>query len=876
MKRLTVISALLLVSTYIAGAGVTVDVKSSPAEKVFALIMKQSGKNFIYRSDLLKGMRISVKAQDETLDKVLDKMFVDTDITYRIDGNNVILMTRTTPATDQAPAKATVSGFVREAVTGEPLIGAIVTSPLLKAPAVTNYAGYYSVTLPSALGSISINYPGYQSYSSGILNLSGNMVINADLEFSNQLDEVIITETINNINDMSSPFVGKFNLSNRAITSSPVIFGESDIIKTLQMQPGISAGIEGLAGMYVHGGNADENLYMLDNIPLYQVNHLGGIFSAFNTEAIKSVDFYKSSFPTRYDGRLSSFMDVHTKDGSLDSHHGSFRLGLTSAAFNIDGPIHRGTTSYSVAMRRSWLEIFTAPLFAIINSTEENDHANFRYNFTDINAKVTHRFSDRSSARVTFYYGNDYLTTHSKWREDPSCPWRDDEHYRLRWGNIMASAGWNYVISPKLFAEFTAAFTRYSSTMKHQYEFEDYIYGEPESGAKGEDNLYSDNNITDWIARADFNWNPMTGQRVDFGASYTHHSFLPVRTSRNITTAHPDAETITVTDNGTGYRANELNAYAAYDADITRNLRVNAGLHASLFAIDKKTRYGLSPRLSAVYTPADRWAVKASYSRAVQYVHQLTESYLSLPSDRWVPITGDFKPQTSDKIAAGVYHIIGKSWTASAEIYYKWMHNLIDFRDDYYLIPESPDFNAQLDTGRGTAKGIDLKLARETGRLTGHLVYSLMYADRTFPNRNGGHTYPAQFDNRHKINILLNWTINDKWEIGASWTGMSGNLITLSTQQWLTPEWDKSDYTTHFSSTSLSAPTNNFRLPFYHRLDLNFTRHTRHGFWNFSFYNAYCHMNVIGVRLAERKGHLVFQYIHLLPIIPSISYTWTF
>lgn len=868
MRRFVTLAAILMMVPLLAAAGITVDVTRQPAAKVFDDIMRQSGKNFIYPSSLLKDLKVTVKAADEPLDAVLGRMFAGTGITYRILGDNVLLSGSGNGA-HAARGILRVSGFVREAGSGEPLIGALVRDTTSKAVTTSNASGFYSLAVSPGTTCVIVSYPGYEHFSSGNIDVSANMVMDVDLGFSHRLDEVTVIETKNHVNDMRSPHPGGFSMSQRAITSVPVIFGESDVIKALQLQPGVSAGMEGLAGMYVHGGNSDENLYMLDNIPLYQVNHLGGLYSAFNTEAVKDVEFYKSSFPARYDGRLSSFMDVHTKDGSMEGHHGSFRLGLTSGAFNIDGPLRRGTTTYSLAVRRSWLEVFSIPVLAIANSAETNDHTDFRYAFMDVNAKVTHRFSPRSSAHVMFYYGDDYLRTGSKWRMEETAPWSDEEKYRMHWGNIVASAGWNYVFSPSVFGEFTGAFSRYYSTMKHDYT-ESVVYNSDGSFDDIRRLRDTDNNISDWIFRADFNWHPAASHSVDFGASFTHHSFLP---ARSVLTVEDKGTVTEMTDSLTAYHANEFNAYISDDWILSPSLRVNAGLHASLFAIDGHTRYGVSPRVAVCYNPSGRWSLKASYSRAVQYVHQLTQSYLSLPTDQWVPVTGDFRPQSSDKVSVGAYLAVGQHLTLSAEAYYKWMHNLVEYRDEYYLIPPQPTWESQLVSGRGTAKGADIKISKETGRLTGHVAYSLMWADRTFPDRNGGRTYPARFDNRHKINILLNWKINDRWEIGASWTGMSGNRFTLPVQNWQGPDfgssWGPGEY-------KLITGINNYRLPFYHRLDLSFTRHTRHGFWNFSFYNAYCHMNVAGVRFGDRHGRPVFQQFHLFPIIPSISYTWTF
>ncbi|MCI9053799.1 MAG: TonB-dependent receptor [Muribaculaceae bacterium] len=785
----------------IAGAAiaqkVTVTARDAPAETVFAELMRQSGKNFVYPSDLLKGMKVSVTAKDEPLGKVLGKMFRNTDVKWKIKNNNVTLTRRKKrPAPKPQPvSRLTVDGFEPE----------------------------------------------------------------KDVE---QLEEVVVVSSRNKFLAHESPEIGGYNLTSSEIKSTPVVFGESDVIKSLQLQPGVAAGTEAMAGMYVHGGDADENLYMLDNVPLYQVNHFGGLFSAFNTEAIRNVDFYKSSFPAKYDGRLSSFMDVHTREGDMERHSGSFRLGLTSGAFSLSGPVFKGKTTYSVALRRSWYEVLSVPILALVNH-HNDEHTDIRYAFMDANAKLNHHFSDRSMAFVSFYYGDDLLHGGT---EDRSDAWTSDDKTHLRWGNLVASAGWNYVVSPVMFAEFTAAYTRFYSRMTHDWLDEIYNYGEVSS--RSHDVVKSDNNINDWIFRANFDWRPAAAHKVNFGAGYTRHSFLPSRTVRTFTTLDSESQ---VTDSAWTYRANEFNLYAGDDWTLGRHWRVNAGAHFSLFNIDGHTRAGLSPRASVRYIPADGWAVKASYSRAYQYVHQLSQSFISLPTDQWLPITGDFSPQRSDKVSAGVYWLLGGRYSFSAEGYWKWLHNLIDYRDEYYLLLPQLAWDARLTTGRGTAKGLDFKVEKETGRVTGHVGYSLMWADRTFADRNGGKTYPARFDNRHKINVAVNWKINDRWELNAAWTGMSGNRVTFPTQMWQGPNVNQI-----ISEVPLRTDLNNARLPFYHRLDLGLTRHTRRGYWTLSLYNAYCNMNVVSLRRGDRNGRPVFQQLRMLPLIPSFSYTWLF
>lgn len=803
MKRF-VLSIMLCVSAVCIAQNVTIRAVNQPASVVFRSIVEQTGKNFVYSSELLRDMRVSVNVKNKPLKHTLSKIFKDSDIEYQIKGRNIILKRK--PKPKKRNQKPIVS----------------VSSPIIPAQ---------SAIVPK------------------------------------MLEEVVVVSRLE-ASAVETSEIGAKKLTAQEIINTPVLLGESDVIKALQMQPGISEGQEGMAGMHVHGGNSDENLYMLDNVPLYQVNHFAGLFSAFNTEAIRYIDFFKSSIPAKYDGRLSSYLDVRTKNGSQEGHHGSFRLELTSGAFNIDGPIGN-KTSYSVALRRSWFDVLSIPMLALVNTSSDDEKIRFRYAFMDLNAKVTHRFTNKVNGFVSVYFGNDVLKTGSSDKDVPQSGWYDDDKFDFNWGNFVMQTGLNYRFNPLMTAEFTAAYTRYFSGMKHDWLTKEIS---PSGSTETHSISQTKNNINDWIFRADFDWKPNEDNRVRFGGNYILHSFLPARTDRNYSV---DATQIITRDSTWAYTANDANVYIEDDWCISDRFRMNAGLHLSLFNIEGKTDFGYGPRLSLSYRPHENWAVKAAYARTNQYVHQLSQTYLSLPSDQWVPVTGGFKPQNADKISLGAYwQSDNRMFAASVEGYYKLMRNLVDYRDEYYLQPPTSMWNAQLCSGKGTAKGIDFKVEKVFGKLTGHISYSLAWSDRTFPDKNGGLTFPARFDNRHTINVLVNWNISDKVSLNAAWTGHSGNRFTLLPQVWGSPDFGNR-YTD--DESPLETHINNYQLPFYHRLDLSCVVRNMRGYWTFGLFNAYCQMNTVAIRRSYDKNYNpVFQKVKLLPIIPSISYTWQF
>lgn len=816
MRHIAILILLLILPFASFAQNVTIKAVNQPAAVVFRSILEQTGKNFVYSSDLLKNMTITVNANKQPLKKVLSNIFKNTDIEYTIKGNNVILKKKKEK---------------RKNITVAP-----ATPPKIKTAITT-------------------------------------------IDTVKMLDEIIV------LSRLEAPAVETSEMGARKITveelsNVPMVFGESDVIKALQMQPGVSDGTEGMAGMHVHGGNSDENLFSLDNVPLYQVNHFLGLFSAFNTDIIRYIDFFKTSVPAKYDGRLSSFMDVRLRNGYTKGHHGSAKLGLTSGAFNISGPMGKNTT-YLAGLRRSWYDVLSIPILAIANSQHEEEKIRFRYAFMDFNAKVTHRFSSKMTGFISGYYGNDLLKTGTEDSKQYSTNWYGFDKFDLTWGNLVVQAGLNYRINPKLSGEFTAAYTRYFSNMKYKS-----IYNEDSNDITTTTQIRNktDNNINDWIFRGDFDWTLSDNSQVRFGANYIRHSFLPERTKKEY---RFNDETISSRDSTTSYGGNELNAYIEDDWQISGRFRANAGLHGSLFYLQGKTHGGISPRLSLSFRLNNNFTVKGAYTHTIQYVHQLAMTYLSLPTDQWIPITGKFKPQTADKVALGGYwQSDNEAFAVSVEGYLKRIHNLVDYRDEYYLKPPLDFWEARLTSGKGSAKGVDVMIEKKTGKLTGHIGYSLAWVDRQFKDKNGGLPYPARFDNRHTINVVVNWNVNDKVTLNAAWTGHSGNRYTLLPQMWEGAEFGQ--LYNSVDDVPLKAKVNNYQLPFYHRLDLACNVKNKHGFWTFSLYNAYNHMNTVAVVRGEKEvvkykpGEIIhtyqprFQKLKLIPIIPSISYTWQF
>lgn len=874
---------------------VTLSMSKASVREILDEIQKQTGVTFSYESSLLNEFpKITFRADDEVLPDCLKRLFADLPVVYKRTGKVIILKRK--------PKQVTISGFVRDKRSAESLIGASVYEPDSHTGTASNNFGFFSLTLPAGDILLYASYIGYGSKSYRLPGLDRDTVLTVSLEPSASLQEIVVTG--NNVGKQSllSTQMGALEINQQTIRATPTMFGEADIIKTLQLTPGVSSGTEGTAGMYVRGGNVDENLFLVDGNPVYQVNHIGGIFSAFNPEAVSGMDFFKSGFPSRYGGRLSSVVDVHTKEGNMKEYHGSATLGLISGNLNLEGPIVKDRTSFNISLRRTWLDVLTAPALAIVNrvTKKDGDRTRLRYAFHDLNLKVNHIFNDRSRGYISLYNGNDVLkagTTEFPW-EGQTEFYNLDNDISLRWGNIMATAGWTYVFSNRLFGKVSGVFTRYHSKLTNT---EHNVYGKEREEGYSENFQESATNtgIMDLGMRTSFDYLPVSSHHIRFGGDYLVHRFRP-EYNRFVSS---DKSSGSLVELGKEFAndllwGHEAGVFAEDDWSISKAVRLNAGLRLSLFNIQEKTYTGLEPRLSLRWLLSDDLSFKASYSRMNQYVHLISNSFISLPTDAWMPVTRKLKPLVSDQLSAGFYYQLNKTYNFSLEGYYKKMDNLLEYRDGHTFTPSYVNWEDKLTAGEGRSYGAELMVRKETGRTTGWIGYGLSWSDRQFDELNLGERFPARFDNRHKLNIVVMHKLSPKVEISAAWSYASGNHVTLSLENYMengSPNYVHSNgYDQPYSGSwglDYYEGRNNYQLPAYHRLDLGLKiyrpkKKGRMGIWTISVYNVYSRMNPFMIYKSDKRvpdpssgGYKyvsAFRQIGVMPIIPSISYTYKF
>lgn len=700
-----------------------------------------------------------------------------------------------------------------------------------------------------------------------------------------------VVKTAPRIDKPRNPQMGMTVMDDNDIRNVPTLLGEPDVIKALQLQPGVSAGTEGFAGMFVRGGENDENLFLIDGCSIYHTNHLGGLFSPFNANAVSHLTFYKSAFPARYGGRLSSVTDLSMKSGDYESWHGNFTMGLTSANVSFSGPLVKDQTSLFVALRRSWLELVSVPALAIINASKKKSGEKViaGYNFTDFNLKLSHRLRRFGTLSLLGYYGHDRLKMgehrFSNDGEDTDPYFHKNEN-RLGWGNMLTSLRWHLPINTLFAYNMKASYTRYQSDFRKTVETvsgREGKNGYENNGSRTE----SRNAIHDLSVDASLAFIPSDRTIIRLGTQYTHHRYTPeeeIQESTSLPSGNGDNESRVI--------ANEWNAYLEGDLEVFHWLRFNAGMHGSFFRVEGKQYQVFEPRVSADFRLSPVVSLKAGYARMSQFVQQVSDNYISLPTDYWLPITRNFSPLTSDQFSAGIYVSPDKKYTFSVEGYYKKMDHLLEYRDDYKDL-QVTSWEDRLTSGSGRAYGADFQAEADFGKLHGFIGYGLMWSDRLFADQNGGKRFPSKYDNRHKVTLSATWKCSERVELNAGWVFMTGNRVTLSLENYSYPDGYPTNIVPSYphkdeEMLDYYAGKNNVRLPAYHRLDVGINiyrslRRGRTGIWNVSLYNAYSRMNPIMIEKNNQKQSMDgtplaprFRQFALFPIIPSVSYTYKF
>ncbi|MDN5201360.1 TonB-dependent receptor [Fulvivirgaceae bacterium BMA10] len=759
--------------------------------------------------------------------------------------------------------KFTISGYVKDQDTGETLIGANVYNKRDFNGTTSNNYGFYSLTIPKDSITLVFSYVGYESKEIQ-LYLDKNIELNVSLGSSTVLDEVVVTaeEEIQQTTQMS-----RISIPIKQIKSLPAFLGEVDVMKVLQLLPGVQSGNEGSSGLYVRGGGPDQNLILLDGVPVYNASHLFGFFSVFNADAINNVELIKGGFPARYGGRLSSVIDINMKEGNNQKFQGEGSVGLVATKLTLEGPIKNENTTFIVSGRRTYIDFLARP---IIKASSEGDEV-AGYYFYDVNAKVNHKFSNKDRIYLSGYFGNDKAFSRLKDSYNSGDGQvNSEDKFGLNWGNITTAFRWNHVINPKLFGNLTLTYSRYKFNVSEEYFTETNVGGQKQIE---EEKIKYFSGIRDFAGKLDFDFTPSPNHFIRFGANAINHTFNP-----GIFAFKSNVESDT-TLGSQRTKANEFAVYIEDDFKINTNLKVNAGLHVSGFSVNKEFYYSIQPRIATRYLLKNGVALKASYAQMTQYIHLLTNSGIGLPTDLWVPATDKVRPQESYQVAFGLAKTVNEKFEVSLEGYYKEMKNLIEYKEGANFLNTENDWQTKVETGDGESYGAELLIQKNHGKLTGWLGYTLSWTNRQFDNLNFGKKFPYRYDRRHDIGIAAVYKLSEHIELSGAWVYGTGNAISLPIASYRSN--NQGDFSFFDGSIKYYESRNSFRMKSYHRLDasISFHKKKRWGerWWVIGLYNAYNRKNPFFIDIGRNdNGDKKFIQYSLFPVIPSVSYKFKF
>ena len=779
-----------------------------------------------------------------------------------------------------AQQKYTLSGYIKDASSGETLLGAYLYDAQNKGNGTsTNLYGFYSLTLPEGDYTIESSFIGYTAQQKTI-SLNSDMSINFELlQDGVMIEEEVVVSAKRKDENVESTDMGKVELSVEKIKSLPALMGEVDVIRTLQLLPGVLSSGEGNTGLYVRGGGPDQNLVLLDEAVVYNTGHLAGFFSVFNPDAIKTTTLHKGSMPAEYGGRLSSVLDISMKDGNDKRFQVDGGIGLISSRLTLQGPIQKDKSSFLISGRRTYADVLARPY---INTT---DFKGSGYYFYDLNTKANYRFSDKDRIFLSGYFGRDVFTYNSP----------DGFNVDMPWGNATATLRWNHVFNGKIFMNATAIYN-------------DYNFGF-DSGFNSFKAKFS-SGVRDWSGKIDFDYFATVNHTIKFGVNYSFHTFTPY--TINITIDDEEIQS----DDLNQQNAHEIAAYIQDEFSIGDKLKVNAGLRLAGYqqvgpyrsiefgdnalptdTIDYErgepiaSYGGLEPRLNLRYTVNDQISLKGAVTVTNQYIHLVSNSTSTLPTDLWVPSTKLVKPQKGIQYSLGYFqNFLNNEYEAAVEVYYKDLKNQIEFSEDYREdvgIPIENNFTF----GEGRAYGIELFLKRRYGRFNGWIGYTLSRTERIFEEINNGNPFPSKYDRTHDLSLVGIFEVNDRWTLSSTFVYGTGQALTLPTSYfsingWLYPEYD--------------MPRNSYRLKPYHRWDISATyvigpkRKHFYSELSMSIYNVYSRANPffiypvfeipdvevptdnVGSGFVPVSGQIEskLKQVSLFPIIPSV--TWNF
>ncbi|PIF05709.1 MAG: hypothetical protein CSA36_05405 [Draconibacterium sp.] len=768
-----------------------------------------------------------------------------------------------------AQPKTVISGLVKDKSTGEPLIGANITFEKGLGTTTDAY-GFYSLETTYSDIKLTVSYVGYKPFVK-LIKLNGNLRYDILLEPGVEISEITVSARKRIEERLEA---GMTELPVEQVKIMPML-GEPDVLKAMQLLPGVQGGSDGRSGLYVRGGSPDQNLFMLDGTPLYYVSHLGGFVSVFPPEVLKNIKLYKGGFPARFGGRLSSVVDLRMKEGNKKEFHGSWGIGLISGDFTLEGPIKTDKTSFIISARRMWIDLLLRPATKI-----GLKHASMGYNFYDFFGKISHEVDSRNRLYFSVYGGDDRLGFSYRVNEDKI---RGNGKYV--WGNVLSTLRWNHIYNAKINSDFTLFYTR--------YRYKNRLFYKSES-IKGE-NLYA-TNVNDFGLKADYNWYLAKDYSLRFGGGMSGNWFRPGQISYKNELAEQNVDTII----GNLNRTKALNAYVYVENEVSpvKWWKMNIGTRLVNFNVGGKNYLSVEPRLMSNFNFGKAGAIQLGYSKIMQPVHMLTYSGATFPTDIWLPSTPGVPPGLSTQYSAGYTKSFKNGeYELRIEVYKKDMKQLIEVKGGVPLVNTQLWENNVERNGTGYSKGIELFFQKTSGPNTGWISYTLSKAERQFENIDNGRPYAFKYDRRHDFSIVYNRKIKENIDFSATWIYGSGYPTTLQNGVYnnIKPVYggvdlSKEEYFDIGLGEAYLYPGKNWlRMRDYHRLDLGFNfRKNKTGkkgqklerIWTVGVYNAYNRQNAVFYYYEHENGDYrkpikLFQQSGF-PVIPSVKYSVKF
>ncbi|MEM6965872.1 MAG: TonB-dependent receptor [Bacteroidota bacterium] len=898
MKKKTIITIILTICSIIfleaqspLERRIDFAVEKTSISKALRQLSLESKVNIAYSSDFFNRRdRISLNVKNETIDNILARILQNSPVTYAL-VNQQVVVTSTEP---KEKRKFTISGYIEAENSGERLIGVTIYNPKTNEGTTTNEYGFYSITLEEGNTSLSYRYIGCEEIQAQF-DLTKNMDKNVVLQPSLTLSEVVIlgNPTVESAEVLQDDH--RESLEN--LRGMPMLGRGDDLVKQIRFLPGVEAGVDGLGGMFVRGGNIDQNLTMMDGVNIYNPSHLLGLFSVYNVNAVKSVRLYKGDFPARYGGRISSVLDVRTKDGNTKKYSGEISPGILSSRVTFEGPILKDKMAFFATSRFSHVNSL---INGIASFTGEGEESSLRFNFYDANFKLHYSLSSKDKIFLSAYSGQDMFNFQDAFggrsvifdtgsgnitRTILDSLFQRSEVF---WGNSIFSLRWNRVINPKLFSNATLTFSRFN------FDFGDVTFNQLIENDTVTNFNYNfieyENQNFDVGAKLDFEYIKNTNHYLRFGTEFTFHNFESGNgdyffqyNSDEIPEVRPTLRQLR-RENGieNEYSAVSINAYVEDEIKVNQDLSLNLGVRFSVFGNDADNWFGyVEPRIYAKYLLPNNWSLAGSITRTSQNVHLLTNTGLGLPIDVWIPSVEDIQPQTAWQETFGIEYHLRNNFKFKVEGFYKKMQNLVFLKSTIFQFESLTFSDSTFVQGNGISKGVEVTLEKEWKKVFAFGYYTLSKSDRQFNGFNWNRRFPFQYDRRHSLKLGFNWRAKKKLNIGATWTWSSGApRIYAALFEGITEDFPAFNYFPEGEFNSVRAPA-------YHRLDIKFGWIFRKSYGThhlgFSLYNAYFRSNVTYYdRFTEfdQNGNPIStrdEPTSITPVgIPSLNYSFRF